>query len=160
MQYCRQLIVLLCAALWTSCDNPFSSVPRYPVSMTVDTHTGIYVHFTPEALNTFVLLDCDGYHYNGHTEPLTVMDAYGYGGVVLYVDMLGNYNAWDIACPNCASKGRRQPCDIDAPFALCPHCGEQYDLGSGTSAPQKGIAKEFLLRLPVVNSGGRITVKQ
>ena len=157
----RQLIFFL-ALLLVSCDGTSfqSSVPRYPVHVVIDTNSGPYVHFLPTALNSYVLVDKEGYHYNGVTYPLPVTDAYGYGGVVVFVNMFGGYDAYDLACPNCAGKARKSPCMIDGIFATCPHCGEQYDLGSGTAAPQKGIAHEYLLRLTVINSGGRLTIKQ
>lgn len=151
------LLLVLCSCEGTSWQ---SSVPRYPVNVIIDTNSGVFVHFQPTALNTYVIADAEGYHYNGSTYSRLITDAYGYGGVIVYVDMWGNYNAWDLACPNCAAHGRKRPCDIDGIFAVCPHCGEQYDLGSGTAAPQKGIAHEYLLRLTVMNSGGRLIIKQ
>lgn len=156
-----QLILSVCLALLLgSCeDTTFqSSVPRYPVRLTIDTKVGDYVHFVPTAINTFVTIDRDGYHYNGHTLPLNATDMYGYAGVVVYINNSGGYDAYDLCCPNCASL--RQPCQIDGIWAICPHCGEHYDLGSGTSAPQKGIANEYLLRLNIMNSDGRLTVSQ
>ena len=151
------LLVLLAA-----CDSigSQSSVPRMPVNVTIK-RQGEFVHFTPEALNTYVIIDKDGYHYNGKVvQPLTVLDAYGYGGVVVYIDINGNYNAFDMACPYCAGRALLRPCIIDGIFAKCPKCGEEYDLGSGTAVPQKGVARECLLRLPLNNASGQIIVRQ
>ena len=89
-----------------------------------------------------------------------ITNAYGYGGVLVYIDINGNYNAWDLACPYCASRGLMRPCGIDGLYAVCPECGEHYDVASGTAAPQKGLAREQLLRIPLTNSGGVITVRQ
>lgn len=157
------LFVLWFVLLCPSCDdqNTFqSSVPRYPVNITIDTRSGVFVHFIPSALNTYVIVDEDGYHYNGQVVQRSVLDAIGYGGVVVYIDINGQYNAFDLACPNCAGRGRREPCYVDGIFATCPECGEQYDLGSGTAAPQKGLVKECLLRIPVNNNGGQLTIRQ
>ena len=138
-----------------------SSVPRYPVNVTIDTRSGVFVHFLPTALNTYVQVDAAGYHYHDEVvQPLSVLDAYGYGGVVVYIDINGNYNAFDMACPYCAERALLRPCLIDGIFAKCPECGEEYDLGSGTAAPQRGIARESLLRLPLNNAAGQITVRQ
>ena len=138
-----------------------SSVPRYPVSVTIDTRTGEFVHFQPTATTSYVTVDAAGYHYNGRVvQPLSVLDACGYGGVVVYIDVNSNYNAFDMACPYCAERAKVRPCIIDGIFATCPDCGERYDLGSGTAAPQEGIARESLLRLQVNNSGGQIIVRQ
>lgn len=135
-----------------------SSVPLYPVRITIDTHTGPYVHFVPEAINTYVTIDRNGYHYNGHDYALNATDMYGYAGVVVYINSFSEYTAYDLCCPNCASLCI--PCEINGAFAVCPHCGEEYNLADGTAAPQHGIAHEYMLRLNVFNNGGRLTVSQ
>ena len=152
---------VLCT-LWYGCEGTSfqSSVPRYPVNITIDTRSGVFVHFLPSALNSYVIVDREGYHYNGEIVMRSVMDAYGYGGVVVYIDMAGQYNAWDMACPFCAGKNLKSVCSIDGIFAVCPHCDEHYDLGSGTAVPTKGISREYLLRIPVTNSGGTLTIRQ
>ena len=43
---------------------------------------------------------------------------------------------------------------------VCPHCGEQYDLTSGTAAPQKGLAREPMKRLNIQNADGKLTLSQ
>ena len=137
-----------------------SSVPRYPVNVTIDTRSGVFVHFLPTALNTYVQVDAAGYHYHDEVvQPLSVLDAYGYGGVVVFVDING-YSAYDLACPFCASKGKCRPCEIDGAYAVCPDCGEQYDLISGTAVPQKGLINETLRRLNVMNADGKLTITQ
>ena len=163
MQRYRWLIIGMLFAMLCGCDshNSFqSSVPRYPINVTIDTRAGVFVHFTPEALNTYVLVDKEGYHYNGQVVQRSVLDAVGYGGVIVYIDINGVYNAWDMACPYCAGRGMRRPCEIDGIYAVCPECGEKYDIGSGTAVPQKGIAKESLLRIQVNNAAGVLTVRQ
>ena len=136
-----------------------SSVPRYPVRVTIDTRVGEFVHFVPTAINTYVTVNSEGYFYNGaRVKTCDVTDAWGYGGVVVYINSMGGYDAYDLCCPNCAAL--RQSCEVDGIFATCPHCGEQYDLGSGTAAPQKGIAHEYLLRLSLINSDGKLTITQ
>jgi hypothetical protein len=137
-----------------------SSVPAYPVRVVVDTRIGSFVHFQPTALGSHVVVNKDGYFLDDKwVASTTVMDAWGYGGVVVFVSTFG-YTAYDIACPYCAEHGKRTPCEINSVFAECPACGEIYDLVSGTAAPQKGIAHETLRPLWVVNSDGRITVSQ
>ena len=86
--------------------------------------------------------------------------AIGYGGVVVYIDINGKYNAWDLACPYCAARGKRSPCTISGIMAHCHECDEQYDIGSGTAAPQRGVAKEYLLRIPVLDNDGKLTIRQ
>ena len=151
------LLVLLAA-----CDSigSQSSVPRMPVNVTIDTRQGEFVHFTPEALNTFVIIDKDGYHYNGHDIPLPFTGAFGCGGVLVYVNILGGYSAYDLACPYCYPKGHIESCKVDAPFATCPRCGEIYDISGGIGVPTKGIGNECLRSLPLTYVNSVIRIQQ
>lgn len=152
----------LCVLVLGGCDNNTifrSSVPMYPVRITIDTNVGPFVHFIPTASYSHIIVNEDGYFYDGKfiQKPLG-MDAWGYAGVVVYINMMGGYDAYDLCCPNCVYE--QQACKVDGPFATCPLCGEQYTLGDGTAGPNKGIAKEQLRRLNVMNSGGRLTITQ
>lgn len=154
--------ILVLGTLLCSCEGTTfsSSVPAYPVNITIDKRA-LFVDFTPEATNAYVIVNADGYKKNGKfVIPVTVMDAWGYGGVVVYVSLSG-YVAYDLACPYCAGKGRKEPCEIEGMNAVCPHCGEEYELGSGYAIPRKGISKEALRRLTnLTATSDRITVRQ
>ena len=152
----------LCVLVLGGCDDNTtfrSSVPTYPVRITIDTNVGPFVHFIPTASYSHIIVNEDGYFYDGKfiQKPLG-MDAWGYAGVVVYINMMGGYDAYDLCCPNCVYE--RQACKVEGIFATCPVCGEQFDLGSGTAVPTKGIAKEQLRRLNVAHSGYRITITQ
>ena len=156
------IFVSICILILGGCDDNTtfrSSVPMYPVRITIDTNIGPFVHFIPTASYSHVIVNEDGYFYDGEfiQKPLG-MDAWGYAGVVVYINMMGGYDAYDLCCPNCVYE--QQACKVDGPFATCPLCGEQYTLGDGTAGPNKGIAKEQLRRLNVMNSGGRLTITQ
>lgn len=162
MQRYLGLIFLVAVLCLTACEGTTfrSSVPTYPVRFSIDTRIGPFVHFNPSSLNEHVTLTHEGYLYNGkYVMPRGAMDAYGYGGTVVFVSVNG-FDAYDLACPACALKGACSPCLIDGIFAVCPVCGEHYDLGSGTAAPQKGISHEFLRRYAIINSDGKLTVTQ
>lgn len=163
MRRFRQLIIGMAGLLlFSSCDGPTrSSVPVYPVRFEVNTKT-VFIDFTPQNVNAYITLDRDGYKENGVWKlPATAMDAWGYGGVVLYVSMVG-YVAFDLACPLCAAQGRRSPCEMEGIYAVCPHCGEEYEVASGYGFPRKGISKEAMRRLNtyVSPSGDIIQVRQ
>lgn len=162
MRRFRQLIIVAFCFLCTACDGPTnSSVPVYPVHMEVNTKT-VFIDFTPQNINAYITLDRDGYKENGVWKlPATAVDAFGYGGVVLYVSMVG-YAAFDLACPHCAAQGRRSPCEMDGIYAVCPHCGEEYEVSSGYGFPRKGISKEAMRRLNtyVSPNGDIIQVRQ
>lgn len=153
--------VLGCLLLLSSCERNTlrSSVPVYPVRVVVDTKT-LFVNFMPTAFNSYITVTPEGYKENGKfVLPLSAMDAYGYGGVVVYVGMNG-YTAFDLACPDCAAHGKKSPCEMNGIFAVCPSCGEEYELSSGYALPQKGISREALLQLAIMNSDGKLTVTQ
>ena len=155
-------LIFLLAFLFSSCDDTtfVSSVPTYPVRFVINTNVGEFVHFKTTALNEYVTLTEDGYRYNGRwIQARLVTDAYGYAGTIVFVSING-YDAYDLACPYCAAHGQKIPCDIDGIFAICPNCGEHYDLGSGTAAPQKGISKEMLRRYTILPNDGKLTITQ
>jgi len=156
-----QCILIICALLCGCEENSFkSSVPAYPVRISIDTKVGQFVHFLPTAQNSHVVVNREGYFLNGtHVLPLGATDAYGYGGVVVYVSING-YDAYDLACPNCAAHGLKEACSINGMFAECPRCSEQYDLASGYAAPQKGLVRETLRRLNIIQSDGKLTITQ
>lgn len=158
-------LILLCAvvALFAACENTSfrSSVPRYPVRVSIDTDRAEFATFKYPSTFEYITLTREGYYQNGKfLRKPDVTDAWGYGGVVVYVNMSGGMDAYDLACPYCAKRGTCLTCVVDGLFATCPNCGEQYDLGSGTAVPQQGIADEYLLRLNLIRSGNRITVSQ
>ena len=131
-----------------------------PVNVTIDTRQGEFVHFTPEALNTFVTVDANGYHYNGHDIPLPFTGAFGCGGVLVYVNMSHEYKAYDLACPYCYAHGKIVSCIVNAPFADCPRCEEEYELGLDAAFPTKGIGNECLRYLPLTYINGVIRIQQ
>ena len=161
---CFGLISSFCALLIAlcSCENTTfqSSVPAYPVRVNIDTKMGEFVHFQPTSINSYVVVNNGGYFLNDkYVLPVHVTDAWGYGGVVVYVSMNG-YAAFDLACPYCAGRGKKSPCLMDGIYAVCPTCGEKYELGSGYALPQTGICKETLRALRIIPSDGKLTVTQ
>lgn len=144
-----------------ACENTTwqSSVPTYPVRATIDTRA-VFIDFTPENTNAYITIDKEGYYENGRfVLPVTVNDAWGYGGLLVYVSMNG-YVAFDLACPNCAAHGKKRPCEMDGIFAVCPECGEQYEVASGYAVPQKGICREALRQYNIVYSEGKLNISQ
>lgn len=136
------------ALLLCGCDGPTrSSVPASPVHFQVNTKTD-FIAFTPQNLNAYITLNRDGYKmsWSEITLPALATDAWGYGGCVLYVSMVG-YVAFDLACPYCAAHGLKSPCEMDGIYAVCPECGEEYEIASGYGFPRKGISKEAMRRL-------------
>lgn len=149
------------AALLCACQNTTfrSSVPAYPVHAEIHT-TALFPDFRPENLNAYITVTKEGYKENGRfVLPLRVTDAYGYGGLVVYVSLNG-YVAFDLACPNCAAKGKCMTCVMDEPNVNCPECGEQYNLLDGYAFPMNGICRETLRPLLITVQGDKLIITQ
>ena len=156
----KGLTILLFFLTLTACDTHTtyrSSVPSYPVNIRINTNEGVYVHFVPENIYTFLTVDEKGCHFNGQIDPRLVTDRFGYAGVVVYIDSFGSYSAYDMACPHCVKQD--EPVEVDGMLATCPLCGEEYDLGTGYATPQKGISDEALRRYDLIVSNGVITIR-
>lgn len=161
MQRLRKLILFfIVCAIFYGCEGTNSNpVPFAPVHVVLNTKT-VFIDFLPGNTNTYVTVTEKGYYKNGKfVQSLSVFDAYGYAGIVAYISILG-YTAYDMACPYCAAHGTKQRCTIDGIFAICPHCGEQYDLGGGFAMPQKNISPDPLRSMSVIPSDDKITITQ
>lgn len=161
MQRYGQLIGLIAVLMLCGCEGSTfqSSVPAYPVRVVINTKT-IFTDFFPENTNAYITVNQNGYYENGtFKQPVTVTDAWGYGGVVAYISLAG-YVAFDLACPYCAEHGHKSPCEMDGIYAICPRCGEHYDIASGYAMPQKGISKEALRLLNIIATEDKLTITQ
>ena len=76
------------------------------------------------------------------------------------MNILGGYSAYDLACPYCYAKGHIESCMVDAPFANCPRCTEEYDISGGIGVPTKGIGNECLRSLPLTYVNSVIRIQQ
>ncbi|MBO5553230.1 MAG: hypothetical protein IJ718_01980 [Paludibacteraceae bacterium] len=154
----KQIILALAVLAMTGCENTTfrSSVPTYPVRLSINTQMGQFVHFKPENVYDYITVNRQGYHYHDYTLQLSAMDAFGYAGVVVYIDGGGNYNAFDLCCTHCLKP--HEPTVVNGFYAVCPSCGEEYDLSWGIGVPTKGISRESLRKYRVVNSSGKLTI--
>lgn len=143
-------MLLLCVGCERT--NWISSVPSAPIHLEINTRVGMYVNFVPENVMTYLIADPSGIHLNGLTQPLSVQDAYGYAGTVVYIDGFHPYGAYDLCCPHCLRRDR--PCTVDGFYAVCPVCGEEYDIYSGNGVPVHGIAKEPLKQHQAIYNAG------
>lgn len=157
----RLWVIGLVAVLFASCDGTTfqRSVPAYPVHAEINTKTE-FVDFLPTNTNAYITVNEFGYYKNDKFVKVTsVLDRWGYGGIVAYVS-LGGYVAFDLGCPYCAARGTKSPCVMDGIFAVCPVCGEEYELATGSAIPQKGISKESLRPLNCTPQGDKLVISQ
>ncbi len=155
---CKIILHLaFCILLLASC-NPqgSSSVPSYPVQITIDTRIGQYVSFVPANMNDYVLVTKAGVLYHDVLYPRDMAMYYGYAGVVININMNQSYSAFDLCCPVCVD--RTKPIEVDGGFAVCPTCGEAYELMNGIGTPSKGISREALRRYSVRYYDGQVQV--
>jgi nitrite reductase/ring-hydroxylating ferredoxin subunit len=131
----KKIISLLLFLGFFACGRYRSSIPDSPV-------------FMRRNLNTIKCLFPGDFYYI--TEPETVTDRLGYGGLVLLKGFDDRYYAYDLACPvECRPDVKvGQPNEVLE--VVCPQCGETYQLGFGLGTPSTGVSKEGLKRYAVV----------
>ncbi len=87
--------------------------------------------------------------------PFTALTYTGYGGILLVSDVLGNYLAYDLACPYEARYDVRLTVNKQTNYAECPKCGSAYDvfLNQGTPVSGPALDKGFGLTRYKVGPG-------
>lgn len=156
------ILLPLLAILCHSCTEPVSSLPVRPVGVRINTNQDLFVHFQPSCLYDYVIADAEGLHYMNQVRRYQEgHGAHGFGGVVVIVtgSSLNPYSSFDMACPACyLSTGKCHKTYIEGFFAICPDCGEQYDL-TCFGTPTKGKSKERLKQYETNVANGVITVR-
>jgi len=126
-------------------DNVISSIPDFPVYLQLNLTT-TYPTFR-NSYNKFLLLK----------QGVFVTDRVGYGGILVYTGLDGEYYAFDMACPYEAKQNIRvYPNDVGQ--AICEGCGSVYEIGYGIGYPSKGAAKEALKRYKATLSGDNLII--
>ena len=139
-------IFCLVFLMWACKDTVFfSSVPSCAVQFDLNIW-GEYPHFVTG----------NGFQTMRFTKKRTDLDYLGYAGLLIWVDMNEKYCAADLCCPHCLK--RDKPLEIDGFYAVCPVCGEQYDLSFGITNPTQGISNEMLRRYTTIFANGHLHV--
>ena len=134
----KYLLIVLLVCTVGGCENInyLNPVPQVPVNYTLNI-TQEYPHFVPAA----------GYQTMTITHSKFEKEYIGYSGLLIWIAMDGNYYAADLCCPNCVMK---KPVEIDGLYAVCPKCGEHYDLSYGYAFPTKGFTQYPLRKYPTI----------
>lgn len=74
--------------------------------------------------------------------PFTALSQTGYGGILLVSDILGDPQAYDLACPVEVRQDVRIRVNSEKNIAECPECGSTYDIFSNYGTPLSGPAAE------------------
>lgn len=139
------LIIVLSIGLSSCYDNYISSIPDYPVNLSLNL-TSTYPTFK-NSVNQFLVFE----------KPVKQGDFVGYGGILVYTGFDGNYYAYDLACPHEAdSKVKVVPNELGQ--AECKVCASVYDISYGIANPVKGPAKETLRRYKTALQGDILVV--
>lgn len=139
------LLVVCCLLVLSACENKTNPVPDYPVHLDLDI-PAMYPHFVPD----------NGFQTLVFTQKRYDYELIGYAGVLVWVGMDGRYYAADLCCSRCIDQ--KQPVAPDGIFAVCPVCGEHYDLSYGLANPTKGIARQTLRRFSVRLAGNTLRI--
>lgn len=135
------------AALLTACGNDRRNpVPTYPVYLDLDIQAE-FPHFVPG----------NGFQTLVFRERRYEREYVGYGGILVVIAMDGKYYALDMACPVCLN--RDSVLQLDGFYAVCPHCGEQYDVSYGLGLPTKGKSKWPLRAYKCFADGGHLIIR-
>lgn len=122
-------------------------VPSFPVSMDLNI-VAEYPLFDPSfgTLQTMTF-----------TEPRYPYEYVGYGGVLVVTAYDGEYHAFDLCCPHCLH--RDSVVEVDGLYAICPLCGEEYDISYGLAVPTKGMSRFALRPFKTYKNGGHLIIK-
>ena len=134
------LVVLICLPLVGCNDNVISSIPDFPVYLELNL-TSSYPTFR-NSYNKFLIFE----------KGVFVTDRIGYGGILVYTDLNGEYCAFDLSCPY-EAKTNVRIVPNNTGQAVCEGCGSVFDLTSGIGNPISGKTKEMLKRYKATLSG-------
>ena len=137
----KWILIGFIGSLLLGCEdfNNQNPVPYVPVSYTLKI-TEEYPHF---------MID-NGYKTMTITRTKFEREYIGYAGLLIWIGMDGHYHAADLCCPNCVNKTK--PVEVDGLYAVCPICGEAFDLSSGYAFPTKGITKYPLRQYQAIHN--------
>ena len=137
----KWILIGFIGSLLLGCEdfNNQNPVPYVPVSYTLKI-TEEYPHF---------MID-NGYQTMTITKPRYNYEYIGYCGLLIWIGMDEKYHAADLCCPNCVNKTK--PVKVDGLYAVCPICGEAFDLSYGYAFPTKGITKYPLRQYQAIDN--------
>lgn len=75
--------------------------------------------------------------------PYTALSQTGFGGVLLVSDILGDPQAYDLACPVEVRQNVRVYVDETKNVARCRECESEYDIYSNYGSPLSGPAADY-----------------
>lgn len=165
------LLLPLFALLMAACDDSEHSTSAYSVYYHCDLSYSPYNQVT--SYGSFVTLrrkDASSYYITDITGKTTTVNLtetearqgffYGLGGLIIGTPSLCDGNVWafDWACPTCDRAKYRLTVSRDGTGkAVCPNCGNEYDLNSG-GILTKGSGRKLWV-YGIMRSGSQLFVQ-
>lgn len=144
------ILSVFAALLLGACKRYKNDVPSYPVQMEMNLLQYPYVTRLVYG-GSFQTVSITLYreYYLRHTfvnETIDVLRSegsyVGYAGMLVWSDINNEFHACDLCCPHCLD--RDMPVQVDGQLAICPKCGEEFNLALGYATPTKGITRQPL----------------
>lgn len=139
--------IFKCAALlaiptliWSCSQAEQNRIPYAPVRIVFTTESQWQLYGTPSASDVAKFIKAESIPTGF---PYTAMTETGFGGVLLVCDVMGDYKAFDIACPVEAKRNVRIQFEDSDINPRCPVCGSSFDVLSGIGIPLSGPAKDL-----------------
>ena len=145
----RILIICCLFILSLSCDIEENPIPTTSVYLNLD--------LTFEDKELKVIPSHKIYTYKNINTALG--ERAGFGGVLVIRNMLGEYKAFDMACPYEINPGIIVEVDNEILYAICPKCGTKYEIGISSGVPSGGPGKHSLRQYNVIINGNKLIVK-
>jgi hypothetical protein len=145
----KRTSIIFCLLILTfSCNIEKNPIPDAPVYINLD------LVLEDKELRTIPSFK----EYTAKNINITLGERAGFGGVLVVHNMLGEYRAFDRACPYEINAGITVEVDNEVLYAVCPKCGTTYEIGISAGVPN-GTSKHSLRQYNVIINGNKLVVK-
>jgi hypothetical protein len=145
----RRILIICCILISAaSCKVEENPIPRVAVYLNLD------LTYEDKELKTIPSYK----EYTAKNINIGIGERAGFGGILVVHDHLGQYKAFDRACPFEATSSVTVKVDDDILYAVCPKCGTTYEIGLSNGVPS-GKSKHGLRQYNVVLNGNKLIVK-
>ena len=144
----RRILITCCILTFAlSCDVKRNPIPDAPVYLNLD------LTFEDKELKAIPSYK----EYTAKNINIALGERAGFGGILVVHNMLGEYKAFDRACPYEINAGITVEVDNEVLYAVCPKCGTTYEIGIGSGVPN-GSSKHHLRQYSVTLNGNKLIV--
>lgn len=145
-------------SLFQSCENEKTSpIPNVSVDLRLNL-TAIYSKFRNSVNDTLIF---DPYDNVYNEQPGYGVYAIGYSGIMVYTDLEGKYQAFDLCCPY-EVDARVRVFPNESGEAICRKCGSKFILyygGAVSQGPSKYPLKKYSTQLTNTAGGEYLLIR-